>query len=118
MNDRSIIHASEPPGRGTWLDAYMPENQVAQYQPQPQLINLAAIRGILFRQRWLMAGIIVLAAIGGLVMTLMATPMYSAQATVRVQPFGSYIIEGQNLNEGAGGSKAFELLATHGVRGV
>lgn len=112
MNDRSIIQAPQPEGRGTWLDTYLPENQLAQYQPQQKLINVSAIRGILFRQRWLVAAALVIALIGGLVVTLLATPMYAASSTVRVEPHGTYILEGQDVRQGIASNQVYDLLST------
>lgn len=113
MNDRSIIQAPEPGGRGAWIDAYMPENQLVAYQPRPQLINMALIRGILFRQRWLIAGVIAAAVVGGLVLTLLATPLYLAESKVRVQPYGSYILEGQDVETRfAGTNQVYDYLST------
>ncbi|MEL7219533.1 MAG: Wzz/FepE/Etk N-terminal domain-containing protein, partial [Pseudomonadota bacterium] len=112
MNDRSIIQTPEPEGRGTWLDPYLPENQVAHYQPRPKLIDVTAIRGILFRQRWLFAAVITLALIGGLVYTLMATPMYEARATVKVEPYAAYIVEGQDIDQGLASNQIFDFLGT------
>ncbi len=112
MNDRSIIQSPEPEGRGTWLDPYLPEHQIAHYQPRPKLIDVTAIRGILFRQRWLFAVVITLALIAGLIYTLMATPMYQAQATVKVEPYGSYIVEGQDVDQGLASNQVFDFLGT------
>jgi len=112
MNDRSIIQTPEPEGHGTWLDPYLPEHQVGHYQPRPKLIDVTAIRGILFRQRWLFAAVITLALIGGLVYTLMATPMYEARATVKVEPYASYIVEGQNIDQGLASNQIFDFLGT------
>jgi polysaccharide biosynthesis transport protein len=112
MNDRSIINAPEPDPRGAWLDAYMPEGQVAAFQPRPQLFNMAAVRGIVFRQRWLIGGIIGAALIAGLIVTLLATPMYEARAKVSVEPYGVYILEGQDVDRGVTPNQIYDYLAT------
>ncbi|MEP0189043.1 MAG: polysaccharide biosynthesis tyrosine autokinase [Erythrobacter sp.] len=112
MNDRSIIQAPQPDGRGGWLESYMPDQALAPVQQRPQLIDIAAIRGILFRQRWLVAFVLVAAAIGGLVWTLMATPMYEARATVLVEPYGNFVVEGQDLTPDIGSNEVAALLAT------
>ncbi|QUL37674.1 polysaccharide biosynthesis tyrosine autokinase [Erythrobacter sp. JK5] len=112
MNDRSIIQTPDPEGRGTWLDPYLPENQIVQYQPRAQLINVAAVRGVLFRQRWLVAAIVAASLIAGLVFTLMATPMYQATATVRVDPYGSFIVEGQDIDQGIASNQVYDLMST------
>lgn len=112
MNDRSIINAPEPYPRGGWIDAYMPEGQLTNFQPQPQFLNLSAVRGILYRQRWLVAAIIFAAAVAGLILTLLAKPMYEASATVRIEPYGAQIVEGQNLESGVDSNMIFSLLST------
>jgi polysaccharide biosynthesis transport protein len=112
MNDRSIINAPEPDPRGAWLDAYMPEGQLAAYQPRPQLFNMATVRGIVFRQRWLIGGVIAAALIAGLIVTLLATPMYEARAKVSVEPYGVYILEGQDVDQGVSPTQIYDYLAT------
>lgn len=112
MNERSIIDPSEPDGRGTWLDSYMPDGQLAPVQQGPQLISLATVRGILFRQRWLFAGVIVAALTVGLILTLWATPMYSATSRVSVEPYGAFILEGQDVEQGIASNQVGDYLAT------
>ena len=112
MNDRSFISAPEPAPQGRWLDSYMPDGQVAAYQPQPSRINIATIRGILFRQRWLIAGVLVAAIIGGVIWTLLATPMYEATAKVKLEPYGRYIVEGQDVDQGIVSSQIYDYIST------
>jgi capsular exopolysaccharide synthesis family protein len=112
MNERPLVQASEPARQGAWLDAYMPEGQLYPAAPRPQLINFATIRGILFRQRWLVASIIVLALLGGLVVNLLSTPMYLAEAKVAVKPMGKYIVEGQDVEQGISPIQIDDYLAT------
>jgi len=113
MNDRSIIDPSEQSdGRGTWIETYLPENQVAVADQGSQLINLATVRGILFRQRWLIAGVILAAMTAGLIITLLATPMYQATAKVSVEPYGSFILEGQDVEQGIASNQVSDYLAT------
>jgi len=112
MNERSIISAPEPDPRSGWLDAYMPEGQIAPHQAQAQLINMSMVRGIVFRQRWLIGGVIALALIAGLVITLLATPLYQARAKVSVEPYGGYILEGQEINDGVMPNQIFDYLST------
>ncbi|MBV7258270.1 GumC family protein [Erythrobacter crassostreae] len=112
MSDQAITNPPEPENRGTWLDKYMPENRMATQSQQGKLISLPTIRGILFRQRWLIAGIMVAAAIAGLIVTLLATPMYEARSSVRIEPYGSYIVEGQNVEQGISSNQVYDLLST------
>jgi capsular exopolysaccharide synthesis family protein len=90
----------------------MPEGQLYPAAPRPQLINFSTIRGILFRQRWLIGSIIVLALLGGLMVTLLSTPMYEAEAKVAVKPFGKYIVEGQDVEQGISPFQVYDFLAT------
>jgi capsular exopolysaccharide synthesis family protein len=93
MNERSIIEAPEPNGGALWADQYLP----APYAEQPKgpQFDIAWLRGALFRQRWLIGVVMVLAVMAGVALTLLTTPTYQATATVRVSPWGSSIVEGQ-----------------------
>lgn len=62
------------------------------------VLNLSMIRGVVYRQRYMLLGIIGLALVAALVVTLLTRPLYTASATVRVEPFAAYIVEGQNLS--------------------
>ncbi|MCU0947413.1 MAG: polysaccharide biosynthesis tyrosine autokinase [Porphyrobacter sp.] len=95
MNDRALMQAPDPRGGGNWLDAYIADGQLVAQAPRQQLIDVAAIRGILFRQRWLVAAVIVVALIAGLVVTLLSTPVYKATASVVVDPVGMILTEEQ-----------------------
>lgn len=112
MNDRSIIDPSESDGRGTWLETYLPENELARPHPGAQLISLATVRGVVFRQRWLFAGVILAALTLGLIVTLLSTPMYQATAKVSVEPYGAYILEGQDVDQGISSNQVGDYLAT------
>ena len=112
MNDRSIIHAPDNGGHALWLGNYIEPGQLANGQPRSQLIDINAVRGVLFRQRWLVLATIIAALLGGLVWTLMATPMYEAQATVRVEPGGVNVVEGQDLVREVYTSQVRSFLAT------
>lgn len=112
MNERSIIQAPAPNGRSTWLDGYLQDGYLPQPQAKPQLIDVSAIRGILFRQRWLVLLIVLASLVGGVVWTMMATPMYEAQTTVRVDPTGKNVVEGQDVMPEVYGHRINAYLAT------
>ncbi|MEM7780760.1 MAG: polysaccharide biosynthesis tyrosine autokinase [Pseudomonadota bacterium] len=112
MNDRSIIDPNDPNERGTWLESYLPEHQMVPAQQPPQLISLATIRGILYRQRWLFAAVLTAALTIGLILTLLSTPMYSATAKVSVEPYGAFILEGQDVEQGIASNQVGDYLAT------
>lgn len=111
MNDRSIIETPDPGRRDLWVDGYMPGGMV-EYQPQPTgfQINTDWLRGALFRQRWLIAASILAALLAGLIITLLATPIYQASATVRITPWGQFIVEGQDVNTPIGSSNEIDLF--------
>lgn len=90
----------------------MPEGQIGQVAPSPSLINFEALRGILFRQRWLIGSVMGLAVLAGIAVTLLSTPMYEAGAKVAVKPFGQYVMEGQDVDQGFSGTQIYDYLAT------
>lgn len=112
MNDRSIIPTPDPGAGGSWLNAYLPDAPVQQFQPRGQIINFAMIRGILFRQRWLIGAVITAALVAGLIVTLMATPMYASTAKVRISPRGSFIVQGQDIEGTLANNQMFDYLTT------
>ncbi len=112
MNERVPIQSRNLPHGDTYLDAYMPENQLVAYEPRKSFLDFPTIRGILFRQRWLIGGAIATALVIGLIMTLLATPIYSAEATVRVQPYANFVTDGQDVDQGIGSNQIFDFLST------
>ena len=113
MNDRSLMQAPGQDPRQGWVDAYMPDGQpVGQFEAPRPLLDLSAIRGMLYRQRWLLAGVVVASLIVGLIITLLATPMYEARATVKVEPYGQYIVEGHDIEGGIASNQVFDFLQT------
>lgn len=112
MNERPIVHAPEPADTNTWLDAYMPDGSLGPVRPHQQTLNFATLRGIIYRQRWLVGLVISVALIGGLVVSLLTTPVYQATAKVAAKPFGQYVVEGQGVDQGFSPIQIFEYLAT------
>jgi polysaccharide biosynthesis transport protein len=96
MNERSMIEAPDPNGRALWVEQYLP-GPVLEPVPQASRIDVAWLRGALFRQRWLIAAVVTLAIIAGVVATLLTPPTYQATATVRVSPWNNQIVEGQEV---------------------
>lgn len=117
MNERSIMQAPQPGQGGFWVDRYLP-GELADYHQQieqPKLIDVDALRGMLFRQRWLIAITIAVAAIMGLVMTMLMTPIYQAEASVVVSRDGNYIVEGQDLAPILPSSEFDNFMETQGI---
>ncbi|MDZ4138887.1 MAG: polysaccharide biosynthesis tyrosine autokinase [Erythrobacter sp.] len=90
----------------------MPDGPLGPVAPRQQFFNFAAIRGIIYRQRWLVAAVIVVALLGGLIVTLLSTPMYQADAKVSVKPYGQYVVEGQDTDPGFNPVQIYDYLAT------
>lgn len=95
MNERSIIRVPDPNDGNLWVDQYLPSTVVEQ--PKGPQIDVVWLRGALFRQRWLIGAIIALAMIAGVALTLVTPPTYQASATVRVSPWGTTIMKGQEV---------------------
>ncbi len=98
MNDRSIIQTPDPAGREVWVDGYLPTGMVEQPAKSSSQFDTVWLRGALFRQRWLIGATMLAALLVGLVITLLSTPIYQANATVRIQPWGNFIVEGQDVS--------------------
>ncbi len=90
----------------------MPDGALGPVHSRQQLFNFAAIRGIIYRQRWLVAAVIVVALLGGLIVTLLSTPMYQADAKVSVKPIGQYVVEGPSVDQGFLPNQFYDYLAT------
>lgn len=98
INDRSVIESPDPRGGSLWVDGYLPSAPVEQPQSAGFQLDTSWVRGVLFRQRWLILGTVFAALLGGMVVTLLATPIYQSAATVRVGPLANCIVEGQDVS--------------------
>ncbi|WP_340588360.1 GumC family protein [Erythrobacter alti] len=63
------------------------------------MFEMENVRAILWRQRYVLMGVIGLALVAGLVLTMLTTPTYRASATVRIDTSTSTIVEGQDLSD-------------------
>ena len=64
---------------------------------ETSFFDLASIRAILWRQRWILLTVTGAVLLAGLVLTMLMTPIYQANASVRIDPQNAEIIEGQDL---------------------
>lgn len=82
------------------LSRYLPETtELSGTAPGPmQIFDLQYLRALMWRQRYILAGVTALALLLGLVITLLTTPTYQAHSTVRVAEAGM-IVEGQDISE-------------------
>ncbi|TNE43180.1 MAG: polysaccharide biosynthesis tyrosine autokinase [Sphingomonadales bacterium] len=114
MNQHQTPHS---PGSGPQSDWIGHPDEAAAFtnaQPRGSLIELSHIRGFLFRQRFVMVGTVVLALLAGLILTLVMTPVYEAEATVRVDPEGNTIVEGQDIAPTVATNQVYQYLETLG----
>ncbi|APE27341.1 GumC family protein [Aurantiacibacter gangjinensis] len=83
-----------------------------------KLVNFGVIRAMLWRQRFVLAGLVGAALLAGLVITMLMTPIYAATSSVRVDSQPDQLIEGQELVNpyiGANEIDRYLLTLTHEV---
>lgn len=105
----------EANSRGSWADQYFVGTDNAAQERPASIVNLAMLRGLLFRQRIVLIGVTLTAIVIGLVSTLLTKPIYSASATVQVDPQQANIVEGQDLAPTIGGNDVDRYLNTQGA---
>ncbi len=72
----------------------------AQHYPvreNPGILGISDIRGMLWRQRFVIVGALILSLVAGLIITMLQTPMYAATSTVRGNFYGNEIVAGQDI---------------------
>lgn len=99
-------------GGATWVDRYLPNTAAQSDEGSESFLSLAVLRGILYRQRHILIGIVALALVAGVVITLLTKPTYSASATVQIVPGGSQILEGQELDRDIGSNEVVRYMQT------
>ncbi|KUO54148.1 MAG: hypothetical protein APF82_00435 [Sphingomonadales bacterium BRH_c42] len=111
-------HVAPPPthtsSEAGWVERFMPHADRHPHHPGVPLLSAADLRGIVFRQRWLIAASIGVALLAGLIATLLTKPIYQAAATVRIDPWGSNIVEGQNIEPGLATNEVYRYMETQG----
>lgn len=95
---QDISPSPRPEGGAPWTDRYLPSGGPIAERLQPtQMIDAATVRGFLWRQRWILAGVTALMIALGFIMTLLTTPIFQATSVVRVDPEQGDIFEGESL---------------------
>lgn len=92
MNEHVVPQPAHIPSDGGWTERFMPQAGKHPHHTGVPLLSAAELRGIVFRQRWLIAATIGAALLAGLIATLLTRPIYEAFATVRIDPWGSNIV--------------------------
>lgn len=98
-------------------DTMSPSSDVGSHVGEAQestgfAISLADIRAMAWRQRWPAAIIVVAAVLVGIVITLLMTPIYQAQATVQIKQESTNIVQGQDVNPATSIADAGRYLQT------
>ncbi|MEL7728123.1 polysaccharide biosynthesis tyrosine autokinase [Citromicrobium bathyomarinum] len=62
------------------------------------LLDLAYIRSILWRERFVLVACIAVALVLGVIATLLTTPEYRAYASIQIEETGGQIVEGQDID--------------------
>ncbi|MGB7369958.1 GumC family protein [Erythrobacter sp.] len=109
MNNRSIISTPGDRSREIVVDEYLPAANEGTGDSGFQ-IDATWLRGALYRQRWLIGATILGALLIGLIATLLATPIYQARASTRVQPMPNMMIPGAEMNAPIGSSNEIDRL--------
>lgn len=94
------MESREPAASPSWTDRYIADERLdaPAGAASAGLLNIAQLRGALWRQRFVVGGVVAACLVLGLVATLLMKPMYQATATVRVDQQSVQIVEGQDLS--------------------
>ena len=85
---------------GEYYDAEGPMETAPVGEPSTgSFFNLAMVRALLWRQRYILIGVTALVFTGGLIYTLLQTPKYEATAIVRVEGPTPNLIPGQEVTD-------------------
>src|SRR5687767_10786915 len=77
---------------------------------KPLDLNLATLWRIVMEWRWLILGSVAVAAAASIIVTLLTTPLYRAEATLEINPPSVEVMEDSKARSGGGDDKGF--LAT------
>ncbi len=108
------VEPGNPQAAQHWIDRYLPEGRYGQ-NPGGGMVNTTFLRGAIFRQRHLILATIGLVMLASLVITLLMTPMYRAAATVRIDPYGNNIVQGQDIEPGIASNEITRFMLTQGT---
>lgn len=92
-------HHSSAPEALSWTDRYIADDTgpAPISSPSTKFFDIAQVRGVLWRQRFVVGGVIAICLVLGLVATLLMKPMYQARSSVRIDLQTAQIVEGQDL---------------------
>ncbi|VVT02350.1 GumC family protein [Erythrobacter sp. EC-HK427] len=102
---------SDPAGSAPFLDSYL----AAPGRTGRGLfgeITFASIRGILWRQRYVLVIVTALTALLALILTLLMTPVYEAQTTIRYDPPSGATVTGEDLERYVSANEVGAVMRT------
>lgn len=114
MNAQHSDHMPASAPAGDWIGHPDEAREMALEFRRGRMIDMDLLRGFLFRQRIVIIATIALALLGGLIVTLVTTPVYRAEATTYVEPDGNTIVEGQDLAPRVASNQVYQYLETLG----
>lgn len=114
MNQSTPPPLPMDPATSDWIGRPEDAALLARAHGRTGRIDSAQLRGFLFRQRVVLVATIALALLAGLIGTLITPPVYQAEATVRVDPEGNTIVEGQDIAPTVATNQIYQYLETLG----
>lgn len=108
----SVVGIDSASPRPSRLDQYMPGEPEDGSETTGFNIGIADLKAAAWRQRWLIGITILIAALIGVILTLLTTPVYQATSTVRIDQEGTRIFEGQEVDPTVSVSDAGRYLTT------
>lgn len=102
---------SDPANSAPILDSYLAEPESAASKPFGEL-TFASIRGVLWRQRYILVIVTALTVLAALCLTLLMTPVYEAQTTVRYDPPSGATAAGDDLERYVSANEVGAVMRT------
>lgn len=115
MNEPSMINPQGSDARAlVQANERMPDVYQASAVYSDPLFDFATIRGLVHRQFYLMVSTFIAVVLLGGIITVLQKPLYTASATVRLEPNGNLAIASMGLSAGISGSQLRGYIATLG----
>ena len=114
MTDTPTFAGGSTASSSDWIDQSDLTGQSQVEVAKRNLIEMSHLRGFLFRQKNVFLAVTGLAILLSILLTLIVRPVYQAEATVRVDPEGNTIVEGQDLAPTIATNQVYQYLETLG----